>query len=217
MVIQSPYPGINILELDILTCLFDTGENLPENPLWINAADTSQYLSQRTGLRWIKRLAIGLDRLSVKNGEVVMIVMPNHIFVPVAYLGSMRSGRMFSGANPLYTADGKWICIYHIMLQKPCRGFESARELDTQTPKGPLLLQGSFNAPTNAAPLKTSSARLCCLKTSAHRARFTFIADHNPIEMSFQIQNTGARIVLVHPSLLETARKAAKTARIPEN
>ncbi|KAL2053377.1 hypothetical protein ABVK25_006371 [Lepraria finkii] len=141
MVIQSPYPGINIPELDILTCLFDTGEDLPENPLWINAADTSQYLSQRTGLRWIKRLAIGLDRLSVKKGEVVMIVMPNHIFVPVAYLGSMGSGRMFSGANPLYTADG----------------------------------------------------------------------------MSFQIQNTGARTVLVHPSLLETARKAAKTARIPEN
>ena len=105
----------------------------------------------------------------------------------------------------------------HIMLQKPCRGLESARELDTQIPKGPLLLQGSFNAPTNAMPLKTSAARLCCLKTSTHRARFTFIADYKPIEMSFLMQKTGARIVLVHPSLLETARKAANTARIPEN
>ncbi|KAK3170128.1 hypothetical protein OEA41_009514 [Lepraria neglecta] len=77
----------------------------------------------------------------MKKGEVVMIVTPNHIFVPVAYLGSVGSGRVFSGANPLYTAD----------------------------------------------------------------------------EMSFQMQNTGARIVLVHPSLLETARKAANTARIPGN
>ena len=50
----------------------------------------------------------------MKKGEVVMIVTPNHIFVPVAYLGSVGSGRVFSGANPLYTADGKWKCIYHV-------------------------------------------------------------------------------------------------------
>ena len=114
MVIQSPYPSIKSPEVDILTYLFDTGENLPEDPLWINAADTSQYLSQRTGLRRIKRLAMGLDRLSVKKGEVGMRVTPNHIFVPVAYLGSVGSGRVFSGANPLYTADGKWKCTYHV-------------------------------------------------------------------------------------------------------
>lgn len=34
--------------------------------------------------------------------------------------------------------------------------------------------------------------------------------------MSFQIQSTGARILLVHPTLLDTARKACKTAGIAE-
>lgn len=36
-----------------------------------------------------------------------MIVSPNHIFVPVAYLGAVGSGRIFSGANPSYTPDGR--------------------------------------------------------------------------------------------------------------
>ena len=111
MVIRSPYPSIKLPELDILTYLFGTGENLSEDPLWINAADASKYLSQRTGLQWIKRLASGLDKLDVKQGEVVMIVTPNHFFVPVAYLGTVGSGRVFSGANPLYTADGRCICL----------------------------------------------------------------------------------------------------------
>ena len=42
-------------------------------------------------------------------------------------------------------------------------------------------------------------------------------ANHGRTEMSYQLQNTDAQVVLVHPSLLETARKAAKAAAIPEN
>ena len=52
-------------------------------------------------------MAIGLDRLGVKKGDVLMMVSPNHIFVPIAYLGTVGSGRIFSGANPLYTVDGR--------------------------------------------------------------------------------------------------------------
>ncbi len=107
MVIHCPYPNINIPELDILTYLFGNGEDLSEEPLWVNAADANKYLSPRTGLQWIKRLAVGLDKLGVKKGEVVMIVTPNDIFVPVAYLGTVGSGRIFTGVNPLYTADGR--------------------------------------------------------------------------------------------------------------
>lgn len=34
-----------------------------------------------------------------------MIYTPNHIFVPVAYLGIVGSGRVFSGMNPIYTVN----------------------------------------------------------------------------------------------------------------
>ena len=114
MVIRCPYPTINIPELDVLTYLFGDGEDLSEEPLWVNAADSSKYLSPRTGLQWIKRLAIGLDKLGVKKGEVVMIVTPNTIFVPIAYLGVVGSGRIFTGVNPLYTADGRWVWVSHL-------------------------------------------------------------------------------------------------------
>jgi hypothetical protein len=36
-----------------------------------------------------------------------MIFTPNHIFVPVAYLGIVSAGAAFSGANPAYTVLGK--------------------------------------------------------------------------------------------------------------
>ena len=36
-----------------------------------------------------------------------MIYTPNHIFVPVAYLGIVGAGYAFSGANPVYTLPGR--------------------------------------------------------------------------------------------------------------
>ena len=107
MVVRSPYPDLQLPEQDILTYLFASEDSLPESPLWINAASPDTYLSLHSGLQWIKRLALGLDHLGVEKGDVLMIVSPNHIFVPIAYLGAVGSGRIFSGANPLYTADGR--------------------------------------------------------------------------------------------------------------
>ena len=37
----------------------------------------------------------------------MMIFTPNHIFVPVAYLGVVGAGYAFSGANPVYTVAGE--------------------------------------------------------------------------------------------------------------
>ena len=107
MVIRSPYPDLQIPEQDILTYLFASEDSLPDSPLWINATSPDTHLSLHSGLQWIKRLALGLDHLGVEKGDVLMIVSPNHIFVPIAYLGAVGSGRIFSGANPLYTADGR--------------------------------------------------------------------------------------------------------------
>ena len=61
--------------------------------------------------QWAKRLAVGLDRLGVRAGEVVLIYSPNHIFVPAAYFGIVGSKRIFSGTNPLYTISGMVFCL----------------------------------------------------------------------------------------------------------
>lgn len=107
MVIQSPFPNLDFPQTNLLTYLFGSEDDLSDKPVWINADDASLSLSPRSVVQWIKRLGVGLDKLGVKGGEVVLHISPNHIFTPVAYLGIVGAGRIFSGANPLYNADGR--------------------------------------------------------------------------------------------------------------
>jgi 4-coumarate--CoA ligase len=106
MPFKGPYE-IDIPSCNLLKYHIPQDEELPDEPLWIDAVDTSISLSLRQMNQWVKRLAIGLDRLGVKPGEVVLMYSPNHIFVGVAYFGITGSGRIFSGANPIYTVPGK--------------------------------------------------------------------------------------------------------------
>jgi acyl-coenzyme A synthetase/AMP-(fatty) acid ligase len=106
MPFTSPFPNLDIPKCNLLDYLFPRGQEPAEIPLWIDSKDTDQYLTSRTLQQWSKRLALGLDRVGSKPGEVVMIYTPNQIFVPVAYLGIVGSKRIFSGANPAYTLSG---------------------------------------------------------------------------------------------------------------
>ncbi|PSN65025.1 acetyl-CoA synthetase-like protein [Corynespora cassiicola Philippines] len=103
MPISSPYPDLEIPKTNLLDYLFPRDQEPSDTPIWIDAKDTNHHLTSRTLLQWAKRLALGLDRLGSKQGEVVMIYTPNHIFVPVAYLGIVGGKRVFSGANAAYT------------------------------------------------------------------------------------------------------------------
>lgn len=106
MPFSSPFPSLDIPKCNLLEYLFPKGAPVAETPIWIDAKETDHYLTPRSLLQWSKRLALGLNRLGVKQRQVVMIYTPNHIFVPVAYLGIVGSKRIFSGANPAYTLSG---------------------------------------------------------------------------------------------------------------
>ncbi|KAK4570487.1 hypothetical protein LTR86_002567 [Recurvomyces mirabilis] len=103
MIIRSPLPDLDIPKVDILTYLFPDGQPVSDEPVWIDAAKPSNNLSPKELLLWVKRLALGLDRLGINEGDIVMLYSPNNIFVPVAYLGIVGSCRAFSAANPIYT------------------------------------------------------------------------------------------------------------------
>jgi len=141
MTYKSIYPLLDIPETNILSYVFPKGEEPSDKPIWIDAKERELSLSPRQALPWIKRLAVGLDRLNIGRGEAVMIFTPNHIFVPVAYLAIVGSGRVFSGTNPAYTVA----------------------------------------------------------------------------EVEYQIRNTATKLILTHPSLLETAIQAAKRTGLPKD
>lgn len=102
----SPFQ-IDIPATDVLTYLFPAEKQPSDKPVWIDAVDTSKSLSPKQLLQWVKRLGMGLNKLGLKQGEVVMVFSSNHIFVPVAYLGIAGSGFVFSGCNPAYGVGGK--------------------------------------------------------------------------------------------------------------
>jgi 4-coumarate--CoA ligase len=111
MPFKSQFPPIDIPKVNVLSYLFPPNTNPSDRPLWIDSSDPTRSLSPRQLLQWVKRLAVGLEKLGVKQGGCVMIYTPNHIFVPVAYLGIVGSGRAFSGANPVYTLAGMSRCL----------------------------------------------------------------------------------------------------------
>ncbi|KAG9235557.1 hypothetical protein BJ875DRAFT_340976, partial [Amylocarpus encephaloides] len=141
MPFTSPFPTLDLPKVDLLTYLFPPGQHPSTTPLWMDSKDPSVSLSPAQLLQWVNRLAFGLERMALKKGDVVMIYTPNHIFVPVAYLGIVGAGYAFSGANPIYTLP----------------------------------------------------------------------------EMVHQIKNTGAQIIMAHPSMVPTAVAAAAKAGLPKS
>lgn len=56
-------------------------------------------------------MGLGLQKLGVKAGDSLLVFTPNHIFVPVAYLGTVCLGCAFSGASPAFTVAGRLLNI----------------------------------------------------------------------------------------------------------
>lgn len=141
MLYKSVFPSLPIPDRNILSYLYPPNQTVSDKPIWIDSQSPANSLSPRQMLSWVRRLGLGLDKLGVGKGEVVLILTPNHLFVPVAYQGIVGSGRIFSGVNPSYTVS----------------------------------------------------------------------------EITHQMKDTGAKVVLVHPSLVNTATEAGSRANIPKS
>jgi len=103
---SSKFPDLKIPKTNILDYLFPQDQEPSDTALWIDARDPSHSLSPKQCLRLVRRLGFGLHRLGIEEGDVALILTPNHIYVPVAYLGMVGYGAIFSGMNPIYTVGG---------------------------------------------------------------------------------------------------------------
>ncbi|KFY17770.1 hypothetical protein V491_04936 [Pseudogymnoascus sp. VKM F-3775] len=103
MPFKSVYPRLDIPQINLVDYLFPPGLVPSNEPLWVDAQDPSNFLSEAQVLQWSKSFSGGLKNAGLLQGEVVMLFTPNHIFVPVAYLGIVGGGYTFSAANPAFT------------------------------------------------------------------------------------------------------------------
>lgn len=102
---KSPYPDLDIPKCNVLSYVFPENETPSDKPVWIDAAIPDHYITPAGMLSWVRRFAVGLDKLGVPEHRAVMVYTPNHLYVPVIYLASAGSCRMFTGANPTYTVN----------------------------------------------------------------------------------------------------------------
>jgi 4-coumarate--CoA ligase len=118
---RPPYSPIDIPEKNVLSFIFPVDTlNLSDEPTWIDAANPSVYLTPQRLFSKAKRLAVGIEgrrgpdgELLAKPGDVVLILSPNQILIPAAYLGVVGSARIFSGVNTTFSARGtllsRWV------------------------------------------------------------------------------------------------------------
>ncbi|KAH6985230.1 4-coumarate-CoA ligase [Ilyonectria destructans] len=102
---DSPYAPLVIPRCNILSYLFPKDRPVSDKPQWIDSTMPSLSLTRVQILTWVRRFAVGLERLGVREGQTVMVFTPNHIFVPLAYLGAAGSKRIFTGVSPSYTVQ----------------------------------------------------------------------------------------------------------------
>ncbi|KAL8975197.1 MAG: hypothetical protein Q9197_000589 [Variospora fuerteventurae] len=141
MPFHSPFRDLEIPRTNVLTYLFPRAKSAKDTPLWIDSKNSEESIGATDLLQWTIRIGVGLDKLGINEGEVILVHSTNHVFLPVIYLAIIANRRIFSGANPASTAS----------------------------------------------------------------------------ELSYQLKDTGARLLLTHPALLATACDAAAPVGLPSN
>ncbi|KAL6230939.1 hypothetical protein BDW75DRAFT_55514 [Aspergillus navahoensis] len=68
------------------------------------ARPDTHYFTDHDFRLWSQRFAAGLRKSGLQKGDRVLLFSGNDIFFPVAFMGIIMAGGIFSGANPAYVA-----------------------------------------------------------------------------------------------------------------
>lgn len=77
---------------------------LPEVDIFLDAENPTRKLTLNSFRLWSQRLAVGLRRSGLQDGDRVLLFSNNDIFFPVVFMGVIMAGGIFTGANPSYVA-----------------------------------------------------------------------------------------------------------------
>ena len=66
--------------------------------------EDSRFMTHESFLLWSKRFAAGLHKAGLQPGDRVVLFSGNDLFFPVAFMGVVMAGGIFSAANPTFVA-----------------------------------------------------------------------------------------------------------------
>ncbi|KFY53401.1 hypothetical protein V496_07663 [Pseudogymnoascus sp. VKM F-4515 (FW-2607)] len=103
MIIKSPYFA-TIPETDILSFLFDDLDSQPDIPLFIDSQYPTKLVTSHEAKTLTRKFGMGLQKIAgINPGDVVMVCAGNSILFPLAFLGTLCAGGIFTGVNPAST------------------------------------------------------------------------------------------------------------------
>lgn len=95
--------NIEIPKISLPSLLFTSPTHvLPEIDVFLDAECPQKRLTLNSFRLWSQRLAAGLRRSGLQDGDRVLLFSPNDIFFPVVFMGVIMAGGIFTGANHLY-------------------------------------------------------------------------------------------------------------------
>ncbi|OQD82136.1 hypothetical protein PENANT_c023G11789 [Penicillium antarcticum] len=68
------------------------------------ARPETHYLTTHDLRLWSQRLAAGLCKAGLKQGDRILLFSGNDLFFPVVFMGTIMAGGVFTGANPTFVA-----------------------------------------------------------------------------------------------------------------
>jgi len=99
--------SLPIPESSFPTWLFTSpSTDLGDAACYLDAASPEEnFLTRNSFKLWSQRFALGLHRSGLfKEGDRVLVFSGNTLATPVAFMGTLMAGGIFTGANPLFTA-----------------------------------------------------------------------------------------------------------------
>lgn len=101
-----PIPDCSLPTLLFTSATHTESPSVASKPAYIDAANPeTDFFTRQSFKLWCQRFALGLNRLpGFKAGERVLIFSANNLAVPVAFMGVIMAGGIYTGANPTFTA-----------------------------------------------------------------------------------------------------------------
>ncbi|KAL3706792.1 hypothetical protein TMatcc_007805 [Talaromyces marneffei ATCC 18224] len=106
MVVRSEHT-IDIPQHSFPTLIFGDPEDiLPDDKPYLldHVNPKTRHFTRHTFRLWSQRFAAGLRKAGLTKGDRVVVFGTNNLFYPVAFMGVIMAGGIFSGCNPTYSA-----------------------------------------------------------------------------------------------------------------